>query len=64
MDKSVNQCHTYVPCCMEKTTIDTGSPFPTAVLALTVTLYGTPGSVTEQYDVNDNSQQNAFSKQL
>ena len=32
------------PCSTEKTTIDTGSPFPTAVLALTVTVYGTPGS--------------------
>ena len=26
------------PCCTAKTTIDTGSPFPTAVLPLTVTL--------------------------
>ena len=26
------------PCCTAKTTIDTGSPFPTAVLALTVTV--------------------------
>ena len=25
-----------LPCCTEKTTIDTGSPFPKAVLALTV----------------------------
>ena len=27
-----------LPCCTVKTTIDTGSPFPTAVLALTVML--------------------------
>ena len=33
----VNQFHV-IPCSTEKTTIDTGSPLPTAVLALTVTV--------------------------
>ena len=32
------QSMSYVPCSTEKTTIDTGSPFPIFVLALTVTV--------------------------